>query len=153
MSVEIDRSRLYRFGLDVSDVQRVVQIATGGVRAGDLFEGDRRFEIVVRLPEELRANIEALRSLAIPLSHSSAANDDTVESNTPWPYIPLSEVAKIRVSPGPNQISRENGKRRIVVTANVRGRDLGSFVKEAQQAVEDGVTLKAGYWVHLGRTV
>ncbi|MBL4607637.1 MAG: efflux RND transporter permease subunit, partial [Pseudomonadales bacterium] len=105
---------------------------------GLIFEGDRRFDIVVRLPEVQRTNLHALASLPLPLANGG--------------YVPLSEVAVLEMSPGPNQISRESGKRRIVVTANVRGRDLGSFVAEAQQRIADEVVLPAGYWLSYGGT-
>jgi cobalt-zinc-cadmium resistance protein CzcA len=105
-----------------------------------MFEGDRRFDIVVRLPEALRADLEALRRLPLPLPAGAggAAN-----------FIPLGEVASFHVAPGPNQISRENGKRRVVISANVRGRDIGSFVAEAERRLH-GVQIPAGYWTAWG---
>ncbi len=139
MSIKLKRDRLYRFGLSVSEVQEVIQTATGGKVAGTLFEGDRRFEIVVRLPEEVRSNIETLKQIPI-----------TLKGNSSWKYIPLGEIADISVTPGPNQISRENGKRRIVVTANVRGQDLGSFIEEAQKKILNNVDVPAGYWLDWG---
>ena len=138
LSITPNREALARYGLNVADVQEVIEIALGGKAAGEVFEGDRRFEIVVRLPEKLRTDIEALEHLPVPLpkrERSRRGARRTLGSALPmrnrlsrsarWP--------KSRIAPGPNQISRENGKRRIVVTANVRGRDLGSFVAEAQQ--------------------
>ena len=157
LTVKLDRAALARYGLSVADVQGLIEIAVGGKEAGHVFEGDRRFEIVVRLPERLRTDIEAIKSLPIPLpdsqSPAQSATLRAVWANTPLTqvrYVPLSAVAKIDTTPGPNQISRENGKRRIVVSANVRGRDLGSFVAEAQQKMADQVKLPAGYWIGWG---
>ncbi len=124
LTVNIDRDKTARYGLNVGDVQDAVSTAIGGQEAGTLFEGDRRFDIVVRLPDALRSDPEALRRLPIALPRGNAAEARTS-------YIPLSEVASLDFAPGPNQISRENGKRRVVVSANVRGRDIGSFVSEA----------------------
>jgi cobalt-zinc-cadmium resistance protein CzcA len=141
----------------VADVQEIVEIAVGGKDAGHVFEGDRRFEIVVRLPEHLRIDIEAIKTLPIPVPDSQAqAQASTVRAmwaNSPLAhvrYVPLSAVTLIDIAPGPNQISRENGKRRIVVSANVRGRDLGSFVAEAQRKIAEQVKLPAGYWIGWG---
>lgn len=146
LSIKPDRDALDRFGMNVADVQSIVEVAMGGKEAGQIFEGDRRFDLVVRLPEMLRNNMEALKRLPIPMP--------TTLPNDPhsFGYVPLSEVASIDIAPGPNQISRENGKRRVVVTANVRGRDLASFVTELQQTVRDKVQLPAGYWVEYGGT-
>jgi cobalt-zinc-cadmium resistance protein CzcA len=142
LSVIPDRAKIVRLGLSVTAVQDAVATAIGGEEAGMLFDGDRRFPIVVRLPERLRADLDALRRLPIPLGE--AANGAG--------FVPLCEVASLSIAPGPNQISRENGKRRIVVTANVRGRDLGSFVAEVQRRVEAAVELPEGYWVEYGGT-
>jgi cobalt-zinc-cadmium resistance protein CzcA len=133
-----DRLRLMQYGLNVDDVQSVVSTALGGAEAGQIFEGDRRFDIVVRLSEELRQDRQVLDRLPIPLPGGGA--------------VPLSEVATIETVQGPNQISREDGKRRIVVSANVRGRDLGSFVADTQRAVAEKVPLPAGYWIEYGGT-
>jgi len=138
LSVEPDRAALYRYGLNVADVQDVLAAATGGEEAGQLFEGDQRFGLVVRLPEHLRGDLRALEHLPVPLPSGG--------------YVPLDEVAALEVALGPNQISRENGKRRLVVTTNVRGRDLGSFVAEAREKVEQQVKLPAGYWLDYGGT-
>jgi cobalt-zinc-cadmium resistance protein CzcA len=157
LTVKLDRQALSRYGLSVADVQNVVEIAIGGKSVGKLFEGDRRFDIVVRLPENLRGNLDAIRAISIPLPPAdatpSAALQRTAWVATPVPqmrYVPLSAVATINAAPGAKQFSRENGKRRIVVTANVRERDLGSFVAEAQQAVADKVKLPPGYWIGWG---
>ncbi len=156
LTVRLDRQALSRYGLSVADVQDVVEIAVGGKSAGKLFEGDRRFDIVVRLPENLRENLDAIRATPIPLPPADDARTSAIRTtfrdapSVPMRYVPLSSVATVDATPGPNQISRENGKRRIVVTANVRERDLGSFVAEAQQAVTDQVKLPAGYWIGWG---
>lgn len=139
LSVEADRAALYRYGLNVADVQDAVAAATGGEEAGLVFDGDRRFEIVVRLSEEQRNDIKALERLPIPIRDSGQ-------------YVPLREIATLKLAPGPNQISRENGKRRLVVTANVRGRDLGGFVEEVQSKIEQDVVLPPGYWLDYGGT-
>ncbi|MBA4767540.1 MAG: CusA/CzcA family heavy metal efflux RND transporter [Porphyrobacter sp.] len=133
-----DRIRLTQLGLNVDDVQSVVSTAIGGAQAGQIFEGDRRFDIVVRLPEELRQDPQVLERLPIPLSGGGA--------------VPLSEVATIERIQGPNQISREDGKRRAVVTTNVRGRDLGSFIAETKQRIGNEVDLPEGYWIDYGGT-
>jgi cobalt-zinc-cadmium resistance protein CzcA len=155
LTVKLDRQALSRYGLSLGEVQNLVEIAIGGKPAGKVFEGDRRFDIVVRLPESLRADPDALRALPIPLP---PAEEPAAVLKTALPgaaaaalrYVPLSSVAAIEIAPGPNQISRENGKRRIVVMANVRGRDLRSFVAEAQAAVTEKVKLPPGYWIGYG---
>lgn len=154
LTVKVNRAALSRLGISVADVQAIVEIAVGGKDAGMVFEGDRRFELVVRLPEHLRTDIESIKGLPVPLpSEGIAAPMRATLGNSPLAnmrYVPLSAVAQIDVAPGPNQISRENGKRRIVVTANVRGRDLGSFVADAQQQIAQKVKLPAGYWITWG---
>jgi cobalt-zinc-cadmium resistance protein CzcA len=148
LTIEMDRSRMARYGLNVSDLQDVLEIALGGKSAGQIFEGDRRFELIVRLPEAIREDIEALKRLPIPLpagGSSEARPGASVRS-----FIPLAAVADFKVAPGPNQISRENGKRRVVVTANVRGRDIGSFVAEAERAIKERVKIPEGYWTVWG---
>jgi len=155
LNIEFDRPRLARFGINIAEVQQVISTAIGGHVAGQLFEGDRRFEIVVRLSEDVRSNIDKLESLPIPLS--SAQLDGAVKSvsllHSDEPlrsFVPLSSMAKINLISGPNQISRENGKRRVVVTANVRERDLGGFVAEAQAKINAEVLLPPGYWTTWG---
>ena len=138
LSVEANRPALYRYGLNVADVQDVLAAATGGEEAGLVFEGDRRFTIVVRVAEKIRNDLRALERLPIPLPQGG--------------YVPLNEVATLTLAPGPNQISRENGKRRLVVSANVRGRDLGGFVADVQAQIEQQVTLPPGYWLEYGGT-
>lgn len=143
LTVNIDRDKTARYGLNVAEVQDVVATAIGGKEAGTLFQGDRRFDIVVRLPEELRSDLEAFRRLPISLPRSAGGEGRTN-------YIPLGEVASLELAPGPNQISRENGKRRIVVSANVRGRDIGSFVAEAEGKLQQQVKIPSGYWTSWG---
>ncbi len=138
LSIEADRDALYRYGLNVAELQHVVAAASGGEEAGLVFEGDRRFAIVVRLPEALRNDLTALARLPIPLPDGG--------------YVPLQEVASLKLAPGPNQISRENGKRRLVVSANVGGRDLGGFVAQVQREIEQNVSLPPGYWLSYGGT-
>ncbi len=144
-----DRAALARYGLSVGDVQDTVSVALGGAVAGQVFEGDRRFDIVVRLPEHQRQNPNALASLPIPIRIDRAEVHGASLSPT---HVPLGEVAAIDIAPGPNQISRENGKRRVVITANVRGRDLGSFVEALRQRVGDEIELPEGYWIEYGGT-
>jgi cobalt-zinc-cadmium resistance protein CzcA len=143
LSVVIDRQKAARYGLNVIDIQAVVAAAIGGSRSGTLFEGDRRFDIVVRLPETLRTDIDAIRRLPINLPSSGKHGRGG--------FIQLSEVADLHLAPGPNQVSRENGKRRVVVMANVRGRDVGSFAAEAEQRLAT-LALPTGYWVSWGGT-
>jgi cobalt-zinc-cadmium resistance protein CzcA len=143
LQITPDRPALARLGLNVGDVQDVVSISIGGVQAGQIFEGDRRFPIIVRLPEDIRNRADEIGRLRIPLPADGAG---------PRGFVPLEDVAKVEVVIGPNQISREDGKRRVVVTANVRGRDLGSFVQDLREKVEAEVALPAGYWVSYGGT-
>lgn len=147
LSVVPKREALARYGMNVADVQDVIATSVGGRVTGQVFEGDRRFDVVVRLPEILRDNVEAVRRLPVPLPDWVRQADEDDLS-----FVPLSEVADISVAIGPNQISRENGKRRIIVTANVRDRDLGSFVEDVQQAVRQNVSIPPGYWVDYGGT-
>jgi heavy metal efflux system protein len=140
LSVTPKREMLARYGINVSAVQDAVATAMGGRKAGEVFEGDRRFDVVVRLPEINRTNLDALANLPIGLPGEGAG------------FVPLSEIADIEMAVGPNQISRENGKRRAVITANVRGRDLGSFVKELRAKVDAEVTVPQGYYVVYGGT-
>jgi cobalt-zinc-cadmium resistance protein CzcA len=143
LSVDIDRAKAARYGLNMTDVQETVSTAVGGRHAGTFFQGDRRFAILVRLPDAVREDVEALRRLPIPLPQGSEGARGT--------YIPLGEIATLELAPGPNQVSRENGKRRVVISANVTGRDLGSFVADAQQATA-AVKVPAGYWTAWGGT-
>ncbi len=152
LTVDTDRRAVAGHGLAVADVQEVVSIAVGGRVAGQLFQGDRRFDIVVRLPEEFRADPERLDDLPIPLRVASASTVPTASeaSERRFLYLPLGAVARIDAIEGPNQVSRENGKRRIVVQTNVRGRDLGSFVEEAERRIAETVALPPGTWLGWG---
>jgi cobalt-zinc-cadmium resistance protein CzcA len=155
LTVTPDRRALARYGINASTVQQTVATAVGGTMAGQLYEGDRRFDIVVRLPEHLRQDPAALRDLPILLGNDG--NPDESSRSATWRSgeprtVPLREVASIQTELAPNQINRENGKRRIVVTANVRGRDLGSFVADLQQRINTGVRLPTGIWIDYGGT-
>ncbi len=165
VTIDIDRKAIARFGLNVKDVQDVVRTAMGGTQAGQVVEGDRRFDLVVRLPENIRQNLAALKNLPIPLPKD---NDSGVPIKTERSdalafagrasarisvpgYLPLSSVARIEVSEGPKEISRENGKRRIVVKCNVRGTDIGTFVEEAQKQIDKQIGhMPEGYWIGWG---
>ena len=146
LTVGIDREKAARYGLNIADVQDTLATAIGGQKAGTLFEGDRRFDIVVRLPEKIRGDLEAIKRLPLALPANAAASTGTGRPS----FIPLTEVATLALAPGPNQVSREDGKRRIVVSANVRGRDLGSFVTEATAALDAQVKIPTGYWIAWG---
>ncbi len=137
LTIQVDRAAIARLGLPMAEVQEVVEVAIGGRTAGQIFEGDRRFEIIVRLPERLRTDMDGLKRLPVPLPDRRG-------------FVPLGDVATFDVAPGPNQISREDGKRRVVVTANVRGRDIGSFVAEAEERIAADVEIPAGYWTTWG---
>ncbi len=145
LEVKPDKAAIARLGLNVSDVLDVVQIAVGGREAGLVFQGDRRFHILVRLPDRLREDINALENLPIPLPRQSGEAGEAKAA-----FIPLKQLVRFEFGEGPNQISRENGKRRIVVQANVRGRDIGSFVAEAQSAIQTRVQIPAGNWIEWG---
>ena len=136
------RTALSRYGLSVKDVQQLLSTAVGGEPAGLIYEGDRRFPLVVRAPEELRLDIDRISRLPIPVSKQSSESG----------YVLLSEVVEIELVSSPNRISRENGQRRVVVSANVRGRDLGSFVAEVREAISNQVELPPGYFVEYGGT-
>lgn len=141
LDIDLNKDAIARYGLNVGDILDLVSAAVGGKEAGLVFEGDRRFPIVVRLPESVRQDISALENLPVPVPH---------EDGEGGAFVPLKEVATFRLSEGPNQISRENGKRRVVVQANVRGRDIGSFVIEAQQKLDQQAKLPSGLWLDWG---
>ena len=147
LSIDVDREAIGRLGLDLAEVQSPVAAAIGGKAVGQVFEGDQRFDIVLRLPEHLRENVERLRRIPIPLPTPAKMDPQHTAG-----YVSLDTVADMEFQVGPNQISRENGKRRVVVMANVRGRDLGSFVAEAQEAVTSQLALPSGYWLNWGGT-
>jgi len=138
LSITPDRTTLSRYGLNVKDVQNLVASAIGGEQVGLIYEGDRRFRLVVRLPEMLRTDPDRLKVLPVPTPDGE--------------YVPLQEVATLELKPSPAQISRENGKRRIVITANVRQRDLGGFVAEVRQRIKTEVNIPTGYWIRYGGT-
>jgi cobalt-zinc-cadmium resistance protein CzcA len=140
LDINVDKAAIARRGLNLTAVQEVIGTAIGGRDAGVVFEGDRYFEIVVRLPETLRNDLDALKGL--PVSLPGTANASLT--------VPLGQVATFGLSEGPNQISRENGKRRVVITANVRDRDIASVVNEARAQIETKVKLPAGYWMTWG---
>ncbi len=140
LTIQIKRQKAAQYGLNIAEIQDAISIAMGGRDAGQLYQGDRRFAIVVRLPEALRNQLEQLQRLPLALPASEGA---------PRHFIPLAEVAEFDLSPGPNQLSRENGKRRIVISSNVRGRDIGSFVAEAETALAK-LKLPEGYWYNFG---
>lgn len=138
LTITPDRSALGHLGISIETLQDLAATALGGAVASQLYEGDRRFDIVVRLSEGLRTDPDFISRLPI-----------FVDENE---YVPLSQVASVRVVNGTNQVNRENGKRRVVVGANVRGRDLASFVLDVQRAVEENVELPPGYWIEYGGT-
>jgi cobalt-zinc-cadmium resistance protein CzcA len=143
LQITPERDALARLGINVADMQEVIRSSLGGAVAGQIFEGDRRFDIVVRLPERLRQDVNQIGRLRVPLPASGEGLRG---------FVPLQEIAAIELTVGPNQISRENGKRRVVVTANVRGRDLASFVAELQSRVGAEIRIPEGYWVGYGGT-
>jgi cobalt-zinc-cadmium resistance protein CzcA len=139
LSIIPDREALVVHGVSLEELQDLVATAIAGESAGLIFEGDRRFELVIRLPEKLRQNLTELERLPVPVASAQG-------------FVPLSELASLVIAPAPNQVSRENGKRLVVVTANIRGRDIGSFVDEAQSRIAENVKLPAGYWLDYGGT-
>ena len=136
LQIEIDRQAIARLGLNVSDVHELLEIAVAGKRATNIFEGERRFGAVVRLPESFRNNISAISNILLTSPNGA--------------QVRLDDVARVRVMEGPAQISRELGKRRIVVGVNVKGRDLGGFVAELQQKVDQQVKLPESYYLEWG---
>lgn len=144
LTITIDRNLLARYGLNIADVQEIIAVSMGGKQAGEIFEGDKRFEIIVRLPEKIRTDLENIKRISIPLK------DHEHGSSNAHPVIFLGDIAKCEVKEGPNQISREDGKRVLIVTANVRGRDLKGFVDEAQKRIKEEVSIPPGYWLRWG---
>ena len=142
LEIRIDKSEIARRGLNLTDVQDLIETAVGGRTAGLVFEGDRRFQIVVRLNDTLRNDVEAIRNLPVPLPR--------IGDNASTASVPLSAVATLEQTDGVNQISRENGKRRVVATAEVRGRDIGSLVAEVQAKVAEQVKLPSGSYLAWG---
>ncbi len=155
LTIMPDPAALARYGLNPGDVQETVATAIGGSVAGQLIEGDRRFDLVVRLPEAQRQDPAVLADLPIPLPASTSVDESSrlaAGANGGPRTVPLREVAKIQVERGPNQINRENGKRRVVITANVRERDLGGFVGELRTRIGQDAALPEGYWIDYGGT-
>jgi heavy metal efflux pump (cobalt-zinc-cadmium) len=136
LDIRVNRDAMARLGVTAQDVQDGIAATLGGRQAGTIFEGDRRFPVVIRLTEAQRADLSALAQLQLPVPGGR--------------FVPLASVADIRIIDGPNQISRENGKRRVVVQANVRGRDIASVVEEAQEAIASDVRLPAGSYLMWG---
>lgn len=143
LEVHIERSAAKRLGLNVQDILDVIKNSIGGAKAGVIYEGDRRFDIVVRLPPNVREDPSALGNLPVPLDPHGRQSKKAA-------YIPLKEVAKIEMTEGLNEITRENGKRVIIVQANVRGNDLGSFVSKAKEKIASQVKIPPGYWIEWG---
>ena len=138
MTIQPKLTVLAQYGLTLSELQDQLAVAMGGQVAGQFYQGDRRTDIVVRLGEDRRTDMDRLKYLPIQLSAQEA--------------VPLKELATLELVEGFNQVNRENGKRRVVVTANVRGRDLGSFVADVRSALNESVSIPAGYWVEYGGT-
>lgn len=138
ITVVLDRNLISRYGISIQEAQEAVQIALGGKEVGKIYQGDKRFKIVVRLPDKIRQNVESLKRLPILLNNN---NSD---------FVLLGSVAKIQISEGINQISRENGKRRIIVTANIKNRDLGSFVTEVKNKINEAKIIPPEYWIDYG---
>ncbi|KAJ8137809.1 hypothetical protein OY671_008978, partial [Metschnikowia pulcherrima] len=136
LDIRVNRDAMARLGVTAQDVQDIVIATIGGRTSGQIFEGDRRFPVVIRLSEAQRADIGLLEQVQVPVAGGG--------------YVPSSSVADIKVVDGPNQISRENGKRRVVVQANVRGRDVGSVVADAQAAIGSQVRSPAGAYLEWG---
>ena len=137
LQIKINRDAIARYGVNVDDVQEVIEIAIGGEDAGQVFEGIRRFAITVRLQPQYRGDLDAIRALLIPTKDGRAR-------------VPLGQVTELTTVVGPKQISHQDGQRRIVIQLNVRGRDMGSFVAEAQQQIAAKVKLPTGYFLKWG---
>ncbi len=136
LTVDIERDKIARYGINVADIQEIIETAIGGKDATNILEGDRRFSVLLRFPEERRNSVETIGNILVRTS--TGAN------------VPLGQLAKISVSEGPVQISRENGKRRIVIECNVEGRDIGGFVAEAKERIDKEVKLPSGYYTTWG---
>ena len=139
--ISFDRAAIARYGLTVKEVADTVATALAGKPAGQVFEGDRRFDIVVRLPGEQRGNLDVLGALPVMLPEVSGQ---------PRASVPLRQLVQFRFTQGLNEVSRDNGKRRIYVEANVVGRDLGSFVDDAAARIAQEVKLPSGSWIEWG---
>ena len=143
LSVTPMRDHMALLGLSVNDIQQTLAAAVGGVQTGLIFEGDKRFSLLVRLDRRWSSDVSALARLPVALPK---------DSNPELAFVPLGEVATISIEKGPNQINRESGKRNVVVTANVEGRDLASFVSDAQASMNESLNLPSGYWLEYGGT-
>ncbi|ACJ29819.1 Cobalt-zinc-cadmium resistance protein czcA (Cation efflux system protein czcA) [Shewanella piezotolerans WP3] len=143
LSVEPNRDHLALLGLTIVDVQQALQTAVSGVPVGLIYEGDRRFKLVVRMDDDISQDLDKLANIPIALP---------AELNPDLSYVPLGEVAELHFKVGPNQINRQSGKRHVVVTANVDGRDLGSFIQDTKQVMADELALPSGYWSEYGGT-
>ncbi len=143
LSVVPNRDHMALLGVNVEDVQRLVQSAVSGVQTGMIYEGDKRFKLLVRMPAKVRESSLELGRLPMALPDSG---DPALR------YVPLADIVTISELQGPNQINRESGKRNVIISANVEGRDLGSFVADAQVSMRDNLTLPAGYWLEYGGT-
>ncbi|MHB8929233.1 MAG: efflux RND transporter permease subunit [Melioribacteraceae bacterium] len=138
LQIKIDRSKISRYGVNVSDINQIIETAIGGKSTGEVFEGEKRFDLVVRFKEEARNNVDVIKNILVPTPNGSS--------------IPLSQLADVYIEEGPAQISREHSQRRIVVEANVRERDIGSFVEEAQLKLDETIKLPTGYYLEWGGT-
>lgn len=147
LDIKVDREAAARLGINVSDVLEVVAAATGGGEAGQVFEGDRRFEVFVKLPDSVRTDLAGLKNLPIPLPAGKSLEG---KSKTYFPTVPLGQIASLTTTEGLNEIGRENGKRYIIVQSNVRGTDLGSFVETAKKRIHGEVKVPSGYWIGWG---
>lgn len=141
LSIDINKKALARYALQLNDVQEAIEIALAGKQSGKIYEGDKSFDIVVRLPEKLRISPDVLRKIFVPLPISPDGERH---------FIPVSEIASIKQTESPNQISRENGKRRVVVSLNVRGRDLASFIYDAKNKINTVIDVPSSYWIEWG---
>ncbi|MCB0265136.1 MAG: efflux RND transporter permease subunit, partial [Calditrichaeota bacterium] len=133
LNIDIDREAVAAFGLNVNDVQRVIETGIGGQAVSEVFEGQRRFDIVVRFPEDLRDNFEKIMQIPVYLPSGG--------------FIPLKRVAKIVAQEGPREIARENGWRRVIVGANLRDMDIGTYVANLQTAIDTQVDVPPGYFL------
>lgn len=164
LNISIDRAAVARLGINISDVHEVIATAIGGREAGEVFEGDRRFKIIVRLPPAMRQDLHVLDNLPVPVPDegqrsetktvaAAAERDSSHQAGagaSQQKFIPLSSIATITITDGPNEVNRENGKRLVVVQCNVRGRDLGGFVEEAQRRIAEQIKIPSGNWLEWG---
>ncbi len=148
ISVIPQRDHLALLGLSVADVQETLRSAVSGIETGLIYEGDRRFKLLVRMDESLSRDPKALAQIPVAIPYPRSPDDEKSELD----YVPLGEIADIVEIQGPNQINRRSGKRNIVVSANVEGRDLGSFIAETQDLMRNELKLPSGYWLEYGGT-